>query len=458
MLTTVTYPPHCWIAAVLLFLYLLFFLLNYSQLNQRSALIMPLAVEKLNADSTFLLAFTPTFAPRKSLRRCAGAFTILIDPWLTGQASLYHPAFQVSHHTDHIAIQSLAELGPDLDLIVVSQDKPDHCHRETLCSLPHDTAAQIVASPAAAKKIKSWRHFDPGIVHTILPYSSDRPDDVLKITLPSYTSASAAGEITLAHIPTKRDIAGLHNAIGITYRPPASLLTSFESDDLDASNEMTRSMTPKMRKSKSLTRLRRKFSRSTLSDDLSRRQNSESPPPLPSPIAMYRDQQGRSHDLPSPPLTPDRLTRKDSALHSPPRPTTASSEWTAKRQEHTLSVIYTPHGISPDVLAPYVEHHLHARRALPLTALFHGITREQNPWFLGGTVANGAPGGLEIAKLTKPRYWIGAHDEWKENNGFATVWIKTRRFENDEVTALLMNSGVKDTTLWVGGVGERLWV
>src|ERR1700760_2952743 len=133
---------------------------------------MALRIQQLNADTTFLLTFSPTFAPdsstiRKKSKRFPGEYTILVDPWLSGHSSILHPAFQISHHTTPPMIASLAQLKQEVDLIIISQDKPDHCHKETLCSWPTKKKVEILATPAAAKKIRSWRHFDPLHVHSL---------------------------------------------------------------------------------------------------------------------------------------------------------------------------------------------------------------------------------------------------------------------------------------------------
>jgi len=119
---------------------------------------MSLTVEKLNDDTTFLFSFAPSFAPSNNKRKLPGAFTILVDPWLAGQSSILHPVFQLANHTAPAAIKSLAELKEHPDLIIISQDKPDHCHRETLCSLPANTRTRILATPAAAKTIRAWKY------------------------------------------------------------------------------------------------------------------------------------------------------------------------------------------------------------------------------------------------------------------------------------------------------------
>ncbi|KAH9810519.1 Beta-lactamase superfamily domain, partial [Teratosphaeria destructans] len=192
---------------------------------------MAVTIEKLNDDTTFLLAFAPAFAPKAKLHRhFPGAYTLLLDPWLAGSSSLLHPTFQISHHTADCAIRSLADLDPPPDLILISQDKPDHCHRDTLCALPPHTTARILAVPAAAKKIRSWRHFDPDVVEVLRPYHPASHHTVLRIPLPAYTSTSSAGEITIANIATRRDLTALHNALAITYRPPGSLLSAVAPD------------------------------------------------------------------------------------------------------------------------------------------------------------------------------------------------------------------------------------
>ncbi|KAK5146809.1 hypothetical protein LTR32_001643 [Rachicladosporium monterosium] len=187
---------------------------------------MSLTVEKLNDDTTFLFSFAPSFAPKSTTRKLPGAFTILIDPWLGGETYILHPVFQLASHTSECAIKSLAELKDHPDVIIISQEKPDHCHRETLCSLPKTTRTRILATPAAAKTIRSWKHFHPETLHVMAPYYPDKPGVVTRVRLEPYTSSSSAGEITIANIVTKYDMTRLHNAIGITYRPPGSLLSA----------------------------------------------------------------------------------------------------------------------------------------------------------------------------------------------------------------------------------------
>ncbi|KAF2481951.1 hypothetical protein BDY17DRAFT_340065 [Neohortaea acidophila] len=324
---------------------------------------MSVRVQQLNADSTFLLTFFPSFAPKKLSPRLPGDFTILLDPWLQGHASMLHPAFQISHHTSTPALHSLQHLPQLPDIILISQDKPDHCHRETLCSLPRTSDTAILATPAAAKRIRSWGHLDKEQVHVIPTYNPLDEETVVRIPLPSYSSTSKDGEITITNIPTKRDVAGLHNAICITYQPSSSVLTA--------------SRPPRQYPNSS--------SSVVLSDD---------------GIPGSPDSRQRSH----------------------------------ANQEQVLSIIYTPHGVSPSTLRPYISNHLAPLDALPVSLLFHGLTTAENPWYMGGRVANGAPGGVQIAEQFGVRHWIRAHDEEKINKGVATLLTKMRPYGPEKRT------------------------
>lgn len=183
---------------------------------------MSLTIQHLNADSTFLLAFSPApTTPAEEQGRIPGAFTILLDPWLVGRSSIFHPSFQYTKHTDKPHIDSLADIKQEIDLIIITQEKPDHCNRETLCSLPADKPVTILATPAAAKKIKSWNHFAPSHIHTLPPFKPSHPSTLTRIPLPPTTPTLHPGELTIAHLPAKHDLTRVHNALGITYRPPS---------------------------------------------------------------------------------------------------------------------------------------------------------------------------------------------------------------------------------------------
>ncbi|KAK4556396.1 hypothetical protein LTR86_006540 [Recurvomyces mirabilis] len=409
---------------------------------------MSLTIEKLNDDTTFLFAFAPSFAPKdnKTGRKFPGAFTILMDPWLGGPSTILHPSFQVASHTGSAVIKSLTELDPPPDVIVISQDKPDHCHEPTLCSLPKDTKTRILATPGAAKTIKSWKYFEYDIVHVMRPYHPTKAGVLTKIRLEPYTSNSSPGEITIANIPTRRDLTGLHNAIGITYRPPGSLLSTF-GDDTISLYDLARPPNKKheLRKSQSAANV----SSSTPKPAATRERSDSAPRPI------YLDPLGKTQpSLPTHTTTPpfSELQRVDSKI----------SQKTRRHREKTLSIIYTPHGLNMHTLNDYTTHHLHRTSAYPLTALFHCWNTEENPWILGGMVANGAPSGVEVAAAMEAKHWISTHDEIKELKGFATIWLKSRRYCHEEVIGMLWEAESRrdrkrrdKTSLKVMKVGER---
>ncbi|KAI7169840.1 receptor-activated Ca2+-permeable cation channel, partial [Hortaea werneckii] len=425
---------------------------------------MSLTVEKLNDDATFIFAFAPPFAPQTNNRKFPGAFTILIDPWLQGSSSYLHPSFQEAQHTGRCTINSLSDLQEPPDLIIISQEKPDHCHQETLCSLPKNTTTTILATPPAAKKIRSWDYFDEDTVQVLRPYNPKDDDSVFRTSLPSYTSSSSEGEITVANVVTKYDVTGLHNAIGITYRSPGSILSALKRESINLTELLnhqsprpsTARTQPKLRQSKSASRLT--FSRSK---DASLRAPSTPkgrPRTASSPRKPTFDTESidKTYTSPSrPPAIPPGLgTRSRTDSHTSTTTTTTTTTTTQSplnttaHREKPLTVLYTPHGISLSSLQPYLTHYLEPQQAssnsnssppLPsnlknpppstpsfrLTALFHCLSTETNPIFLGGTVAHGAPGGIKLAKALHARNWFGTHDEVKVLKGWSTMWIRT---------------------------------
>lgn len=328
---------------------------------------MSLSVKSLNGDTSFLLVFTPSVAPpRSSPGRFPGAFTILLDPWLVGPSVVLHAAFSVSQQRHPPCISHLQELGWEPDLVLISQDKPDHCHEETLRQLAPDGASTLLAIPAAARKIQSWKHFRPERVHALPKYVEGKAESLYRIALPPPTPRGACGLVTLAWMPAKRDVSGVHHAIGITYRPPHTVLS----------------------------------------------------------------QPSSSHyiNLPTSPLPmpgPRRITLVPSPHND---------------REKTLSVLYSPHGLSYDTIRPYATSHLVSEAALPLTALLHSFDYVANPWWLGGNISTGCVGGLAIAQNLYARAWISAHDSDKDNRGWAVKRTQIAKCTVDEIQAMLEES------------------
>lgn len=346
---------------------------------------MSLSIQSLNADSTFLLTFSPAFVPAEAVD-VPGSFRILIDPWLSGASSVWTPSFQISHHTSPPAISSLREM-PEPDLILISQDKPDHCHRETLCTLHPDSQVRILAVPAAAKKVRSWKHFKKAVIETLDPFDIKKQRSMFRIPLASYSSGSAPGEVTIAYMPQKMDMTALHNAIGITYRPPGRQTAA---------------------PSGSVVNLPFATHESSL------------PPRIRTP-AMERS-------TPFPSRSAQTLSAPDSPMEG--------QQPIFPLQEETLSVLYSPHGVSTSTTLPYAAY-LAEQSALPLTAFFHSINTEENPWLMGGRVVTGYPGGAEILRKFGARYWISAHDEAKDNQGWSVTWIKSTKYDLEEVQRTL---------------------
>ncbi|KAF1987630.1 hypothetical protein K402DRAFT_392441 [Aulographum hederae CBS 113979] len=339
---------------------------------------MSLSIRALNNDTSFLLTFSPPGVVTSG--SFPGSFTILIDPWLSGSAQIFSSKFSLSKHTHNPCVSSLTEL-PEPDLILISQDKPDHCHQETLTQLHPHTESTILGTAAAARKIRSWSHFSFATVLAMRKYDPRNPTTIYRILIPPISPSGSSGEVTITYMAAKHDITRLHNAIGITYRPPTTVL----SNTYASSSYLN--LVP-------LT-----------------------PPDSPSSIIS------RPLQSPSTPLSTAT--------------TIVPSPFPVAPRERTLSVLYSPHGIPYAQLAPWASSHLVSASALPLTALIHAFDSVDNPWYLGGNITVGCPGGVEIAEKLMPRVWISAHDEEKEVSGVSVKRIRTRKFGVDEVTALI---------------------
>ncbi|KLJ06339.1 hypothetical protein EMPG_10253 [Blastomyces silverae] len=189
---------------------------------------MSLTVKHLNADSTFLITLRPDNGDlicRASKQ--SPAFTILVDPWLSGRTVIGHRWFASAEHSVESCINHLSQLDQEPDLVIISQAKPDHCHEPTLRQIPSNSArTTIVAEPKAANAVRKFKHFqDHTKIVSIPEYNSTRPQSVLRFRIEPLTDKGVAGEVTVALLPA-RDMAGVHNAIGITYQAPTAGLSS----------------------------------------------------------------------------------------------------------------------------------------------------------------------------------------------------------------------------------------
>ncbi|MBE3043173.1 MBL fold metallo-hydrolase, partial [Candidatus Bathyarchaeota archaeon] len=185
---------------------------------------MSLYIKQLNADASFLLSFEPTPKPTSS-NETPSPFTILTDPWIVGPSKVIHPLLAVTTHRFPACISTLRNL-PEPDLVVISQHKSDHCNEATLRQLPpRGTKTLILAVPPAAKLIKSWNYFDEAKIVTIPRWEetsrvNGHKEPIVRVPVPSLVPGGPPGEVTVAYVPQKRDVGGLHGAIGITYTEP----------------------------------------------------------------------------------------------------------------------------------------------------------------------------------------------------------------------------------------------
>ena len=383
---------------------------------------MSLTVKHLNGDTTFLLTFSPNHhnAPSPSSERhyeqSPGTFSILIDPWLSGPSTMWHPKFLLSKHTSPSCIQHLSQI-PEPNVVIISQDKPDHCHEATLRQLdPASPVTTILAEPAAAKRIRGYKFFNPQMLHPLRVYSERNPDSVIRFCIPPVVSGGTPGETTISFIPAKMDVAGVHNAIGITYRPPSSNYTysrPFTSISPSTANfQHTAHFSPAPQ-----------HLPPTPPDSPTRKLSAQSSP--------------SSHALSN---SSSAISHQDSIFSNHNHSISSASSVTSTSRVHAekaISIIYSPHGVNYSLIRAYASSHLIEAAALPLNLLLHSFDRVQNPWWMGGNLAAGLPGGVEIAKNLMTRCWISAHDEEKENSGLSVMSVKTRKYNIEEVRDML---------------------
>ena len=72
---------------------------------------------------------------------------------------------------------------------------------------------------------------------------------------------------------------------------------------------------------------------------------------------------------------------------------------------------------------------------------------------MGGNVAAGMSGGVEIARNLMAKCWISAHDEDKENTGVSVANVKKTKHSIQEVMRSMTGVGTHVMNL---GVGEEI--
>ncbi|KAK3394582.1 hypothetical protein B0H63DRAFT_51104 [Podospora didyma] len=391
---------------------------------------MALTVKHLNGDASFLLTFEPLILHSSHASK---PFHILLDPWITGPSKIFHSKISMTTHEEPACISSLLEL-PEPDLVIVSQNKSDHCNRATLQQLPPiGTKTIILAEPRAARTIQGWNHFERGKVRTIPKWEDHRVTSrqtIVRISVPS-TLPGDPGEVTVAFIPQRRDVHGLHSAIGITYRPPLVASPYKHQPRRPGSSLFTPPPTPKSLRSQ------------------------RSHGHLPS-SDFGGGGGGGQNNLPPTPTSPSheslRSVRSASSLFTL-RNSCYYSTTSQAALDRPLSVIFSPHGINYSSLHSYVTSHLISEAALPLTALLHCFDSVCNPWWLGGNILLGAPAGTETASRLGARAWISAHDGKKVVKGLATGFLRTRKWAQRAVVDQLNSRQALEQRSRGGGGG-----
>lgn len=89
-------------------------------------------------------------------------------------------------------------------------------------------------------------------------------------------------------------------------------------------------------------------------------------------------------------------------------------------RESPESVIYSPHGISPDSLSPICN----SNPSIDVLAILHGLHDVSIDW--GQQLNLGALNGVKVQKALNAKYWIGTHDEVKQGGGIVS-WLLRRK-------------------------------
>ncbi|KAK8083122.1 hypothetical protein PG996_001903 [Apiospora saccharicola] len=400
---------------------------------------MALTIKHLNEDASFLLSFEPILPPNvKGTVAAPKPYIILLDPWITGPSKIFHSKISVSTHKNPACVATLSEL-PEPDLVIISQHKSDHCNEATLRQLPGTgTKTQILAEPASARVIKSWKYFDSNKIWTIPKWEDPRltgKSTVIRVPVPAVTPDGQPGEVTVAWIPQKRDLACLHSAIALTYRPPSTDGLAPPAQYTLAPPLISPPATPR-----SVRSIAPPFPKVLKINSTDPKKTGARPAPLTPPMSPTNSVLFARSAAEAMPASPTD-SMAPAPLFSACRPISSAAGTITAAAQHKengnttrpLSLIFSPHGINYAHLAPYASSHLVSEAALPLTALLHCMDSISNPWWLGGNICAGLPAGAEIARRLCARVWLSAHDGDKDVKGLATGLLKTRKYGRDEV-------------------------
>lgn len=194
---------------------------------------MSVTIKQLNGDASFLLTFrsTPTTLPTASSPN-PSEFVIILDPWLAPAPSdVMHRKFASSRQKAAPYVSSLSQLT-EPDMVIVSQNMTDHCHKETLMQLPsHLERTTILGPKDAMETVKSWKHFNVEKIVPLRKWSIEKSERMYRIALPSTAPQGEDGEVTVTYVAdrwNRHNMAKTHTAIAITYTPPIQSSTMQE--------------------------------------------------------------------------------------------------------------------------------------------------------------------------------------------------------------------------------------
>lgn len=198
----------------------------------------------LNADTTWLLQIPRPDVSRHSRRW----FNVLIDPWLSGSQSDVASWFSQQWHAFESSVKTMKEvealardterlseqlrindkrssLAPDrsdtdeasvIDVVAISHEFTDHCHKETLLEL--DSDVPVVATVKAAQIIRGWKHFRNVLETPQFPNESADWRDASISPLPAWLS--------IARLVSAKDVLDYHSALMIAFAPDQDVNSS----------------------------------------------------------------------------------------------------------------------------------------------------------------------------------------------------------------------------------------
>ncbi|KAF2853542.1 hypothetical protein T440DRAFT_444467 [Plenodomus tracheiphilus IPT5] len=185
----------------------------------------------LNADTSWLLQIPrPANAVKHGSRIY---YNVLIDPWFVGGQSDVAKWFSQQFHATESAVKSVAEVDElarqveilagglrsgkrrrmsmeenesFVDVVAISHEFTDHCHKETLLEVHSDVP--VFATEQAATLIASWNHFRTVVTTPTFLDNADWHDYSL-LPLPSWLSIS--------RLTASKDALFYHSALLITF-------------------------------------------------------------------------------------------------------------------------------------------------------------------------------------------------------------------------------------------------